>query len=83
MGLLSAPFLGLLRVFEEVADQADQELYGDGEVKAELMDIYQKLEAGSLTEDEFDRREAELVERLEAIEERQHSRRGRSQRVAR
>jgi len=68
MGLLSAPFRGLLRVFEEVAQRAEHELYDDDAVKAELLDLYQRLEAGSLGSDEFERREAELVARLEEIE---------------
>jgi hypothetical protein len=76
MGLLSMPFRGLLRVFEEVADRAEHELYDEDAVKAELTDIYRKLEAGSLTEEEFGRREAELVKRLEEIEE-HNKRRGR------
>ena len=44
MGLLSAPFRGLLRVFEEVAQRAEHELYDDDAVKAELLDLYQRLE---------------------------------------
>lgn len=76
MGLLSAPFRGMLRVFEEVADRAERELYDEDAVKAELTDIYMRLEAGSLTEEEFGRREAELVQRLEEIEE-HNKRRGR------
>ena len=69
MGLLTAPFRGLLWVFEEVAKRAEQELYDEDAVKAELTDLYMKLEAGSITEDEFGRQEAELVKRLEVIEE--------------
>ncbi len=77
MGLLSLPFRGLLRIFEEVADRAEKELYDEDAVKAELTDIYMRLEAGSLTEEEFDRREAELVERLGEIEEHQKRKRRR------
>lgn len=69
MGLLSAPFRGLLRVFEEVADRADEELYGEDAIKAELADLYMRLEAGTITEEEFEQREAELVQRLEEIDE--------------
>jgi len=70
MGLFSAPFRGLLRVFEEVARQAEDELYdGDG-IRQQLIEIYTQLEAGSISEQEFERREAALVERLEEIDER-------------
>ncbi len=76
MGLLTAPFRGLLRVFEEVAEMAERELYNKDAVRAELTDLYVRLEAGSLSEEEFDQREAELVERLEEIEERERQRSG-------
>ncbi|MBI4577987.1 MAG: gas vesicle protein GvpG [Planctomycetes bacterium] len=68
MGLFSAPFRGLFLVFREVADRAEQELHDEDAVKAELTDIYMRLEAGTLSEEEFARREAALVQRLEDIE---------------
>ena len=77
MGLVTAPFRGLLWVFEEIAERAEKELYDEDAVKAELMEIYRKLEAGSLSEAEFNRREAELVERLEKIDARKKQRRRR------
>ncbi|MDD5309173.1 MAG: gas vesicle protein GvpG [Deltaproteobacteria bacterium] len=76
MGLLTAPFRGLLRVFEEVADQAEHELYNEDAVTTELMDLYRRLEAGSLSEEDFERHETELVQRLEEIEERKKRRAG-------
>lgn len=69
MGFLSAPFRGLVKVFEEIAERAEGELYNEDAIKAELMDLYKKLESGVINEEEFGPREAELVERLEAIEE--------------
>jgi hypothetical protein len=68
MGFLGVPFRGLIRVFEEIADRAEQELYNEDAVKAELMELYKRLEAGALSEEEFDKRETELVQRLEEIE---------------
>ena len=55
---------------------AERELYNKDAVRAELTDLYVRLEAGSLSEEEFDQREAELVERLEEIEERERQRSG-------
>jgi len=80
MGLLSIPFRGMIRVFEEVAKRAEEEIYNEDAVKAELTDLYMKLEAGGITEEEFERREAELVQRLEEIEryQRQKLRRARA-----
>jgi len=70
MGLLSAPFSGLLRVFKEVAQRAEDELYDGDAIRAQLIEIYTQLEAGSLSEEEFGRQEAALVARLEEIDER-------------
>lgn len=75
MSFLSFPLRGLLRVFEEVAERAEDELYNEDAVMAELTELYKKLEAGALNEDEFNERESELVERLEAIEEHKNGRR--------
>lgn len=74
MGLFSAPFRGLVRVFEEVAARAEQELYDEDGIKAELTELYKQLEAGALAEEAFNEREAALVQRLEEIEERKKRR---------
>ncbi|WP_263452490.1 gas vesicle protein GvpG [Hyalangium gracile] len=63
------PFRGLVRVFEEIADRAEKEIFDDEAVKTELMELYARLEAGAVSEEDFAKREAELVERLEQIEE--------------
>jgi hypothetical protein len=76
MGILSSPFRGMMRVFKEVAQRAEDELYNEDAVKAELMEMYRQLEAGSLSEVAFAHREEELVERLDAIAEYQKRKRG-------
>jgi hypothetical protein len=63
-----------MRVFEEVAERAENELYNEEAVKTELTELYRKLEAGSLSEEDFDRQEAVLVDRLEVIEARNRRR---------
>ena len=73
MGLLSLPCRGLLRVFEEIAESAERELYSDEAIMAELTGLYARLESGALPEEAFGRREAELVERLEEIEARRRT----------
>lgn len=80
MGLLSIPFRGMIRVFEEVAKRAEEEIYNEDAVKAELTELYLKLEAGGISEEDFERHEAELVERLEEIEQykKQQQRRARA-----
>lgn len=68
MGLLSTPLNGLLRIFEEVADRAEQEIFNEDAVKAELMSLHASLEAGTISEEEFEEKELMLVERLQEIE---------------
>ena len=68
MGIISAPMRGLFRIFREVADRAEAEMYDEDAVKAELMAAYRQLEEGSITEEAFAEREAELVERLDEID---------------
>jgi hypothetical protein len=77
-GLFSMPLRGLLRVFEEVAERAEQELSGEDAAKAEPQELCLALEAWSVGEDEFSRRVEELVQKLAAIEERQKARRRRA-----
>jgi hypothetical protein len=74
MGILTWPFNGLIRIFEEVAERAEHEMYNEEAVMAELTELYRKLESGDLSEEEFGRREVSLVQRLEEIEARNRRR---------
>jgi hypothetical protein len=74
MSFVTLPFRGLLRVFKEIASRAEEELNDERPTMAELTDLYRKLEAGAVTEAEFERREGVLVERLAEIEKRKEGR---------
>jgi len=74
MSFVTLPFRGLLRVFKEIATRAEEELDDERPAMAELTDLYRKLEAGTVTEAEFEQREALLVERLGAITKRKERR---------
>jgi hypothetical protein len=66
-----APFKGLVWVFEEIRDAAEQELANDADlITIQLQQLYTLLESGQITEAEFDTRESELLDRLDAIQER-------------
>lgn len=70
--LLLAPFRGLLWVFEKVRDAADEEAAGEADaITEELRQLYLMLEAGKITEAEFDAREHTLLDRLDAIRARE------------
>lgn len=70
MGLFTWPVDGLMYVFQEIADRAEAELYDEDAVKADLAALYTQVEAGTLSEEEFEPKELALVERLEDIQRR-------------
>ena len=59
----------LLFVAEKILEQAEKELMNEDEVRQELRELYEQLESGRITEREFEKREEDLVKRLEEIEE--------------
>ncbi|WP_257448581.1 gas vesicle protein GvpG [Archangium lipolyticum] len=72
--LLFAPLHGLLWVARKVDDALSQEQEKEEEeLKARLRELYLRLEAGQLGEQEFETQEAELLDRLDAILARQEA----------
>ena len=70
--LLLAPLSGLLWVVEKVHDAAREEMAHEADaITEELRQLYLMLEAKQITEDDFDARERELLDRLDAIRESQ------------
>ncbi|GAA1518553.1 hypothetical protein GCM10009730_26120 [Streptomyces albidochromogenes] len=74
MGLLNqlltlplAPVRGVGWVVQQVARAAEDEFYDPGPVMRELAELEEALESGRIDEETFDRREDELLERLEEI----------------
>ncbi|MFI9154429.1 gas vesicle protein GvpG [Streptomyces sp. NPDC053367] len=72
MGLISevlllpfAPVRGSAWVIEQVLHEAERLYYDPAAVRAELARLEEQLEAGEIDEEEFDRREDELLDRLE------------------
>ncbi|AKJ01653.1 gas vesicle protein GvpG [Archangium gephyra] len=66
--ILFAPLHGLLWVARKVDEAMGQEQEQEEEaLKARLRELYLQLESGQLAEEEFEAREAELLDRLEAI----------------
>jgi hypothetical protein len=69
--ILLSPMNGLLWVFEEIQNAADQELHNESDsITAQLQQLYTLLETGKITEAECDLQEGELLDRLDAIHER-------------
>ncbi|MET9735899.1 gas vesicle protein GvpG [Streptomyces sp. NPDC006458] len=72
MGLISevlllpfAPVRGSGWVLRQVLNEAERIYYDPATVRAELARLEERLEAGEIDEDEFDRQEDELLDRLE------------------
>ncbi|MFE6281859.1 gas vesicle protein GvpG [Streptomyces sp. NPDC057877] len=72
MGLLGevlllpfAPVRGSAWVIGQLLSEAERQYYDPAVVRAELARLEEQLEAGEIDEEEFDRREDELLDRLE------------------
>jgi hypothetical protein len=69
--ILLFPAHGLLAVFRELNNAVQQEFANEGEaIRTALSELYMMLETGQVTEEEFDRREKELLDRLDEFETR-------------
>jgi hypothetical protein len=67
--LLLSPIKGVLWVFREIHDAAQQELAGEGEaITAALSELYMKLETGQISEAEFDAQGKVLLDRLDRLQ---------------
>ncbi|MFE2094118.1 gas vesicle protein GvpG [Streptomyces sp. NPDC059460] len=74
MGLLTqlatlplAPVRGVAWVMERVVETAENEYYDRAPVERELAALERALVAGDIDEETFDRREDELLDRLDEI----------------
>ncbi|MEW2614666.1 gas vesicle protein GvpG [Streptomyces sp. NPDC047880] len=72
MGLISevlllpfAPVRGSAWAIKQVVQEAERIYYDPATIRAELARLEEQMEAGEITEDEFDRLEDELLDRLE------------------
>ena len=69
--LLTMPALGGPRLVHwlarTLAEQAERELLDEGRVRGQLLEQQERYDAGELTEEEYDRQETILLDRLKAI----------------
>ncbi len=67
--ILTAPFHGLMAIFEKIKEAVDEEKIRDIEmIKHELMELYTELELGKISEADFDKQEKLLLDRLDELE---------------
>ncbi|MFI5634357.1 gas vesicle protein GvpG [Streptomyces sp. NPDC051664] len=62
-----APVRGVAWVMERVVETAENEYYDPAPVERELAELEKALLAGDIDEETFDRREDELLDRLDEI----------------
>jgi len=67
--VLLSPAKGMFYIFKQIHKAAEEEFLDEENVSAELSELYMMLETGKITEEEFNNRESELLNRLEQIEE--------------
>ena len=69
--LLTLPVTGgpllVERLARMLAEEAERELLDEGSVRGDLLTLQERLEAGELSEAEYDREERRLLLRLERI----------------
>ena len=69
-GLLTlplAPVRGVAWIGEQIAEEADRQLDPEARVRRELGRLQVEHELGDLSDEEFERREDELLEQLEEV----------------
>jgi hypothetical protein len=66
--LPAAPVRGVGWVLRQVVAEAERQYYDPSAIQRELTDLADELDTGRITEAEFDRREDELLDRLEAAQ---------------
>jgi len=65
--ILLAPLKGVVWLGEKLNEMAEKELSDDGRIKEELMALQLKFELDEITEHEYNEKEKELLDRLDAI----------------
>ena len=65
--ILLAPLKGVIWLGKKVNDVGQKKLYDEGGIKEELMALQLQFELDEISEQEYDRREEELLARLDTI----------------
>lgn len=67
--LIKLPAKGLLGLLEKITEMAEAELTDESRIKEDLLLIQMLYETDQITEEEYQKREAELLERLTQVRE--------------
>jgi hypothetical protein len=66
-----APVRGTAWIAEQLAEEAEKQLYDENRIKRELIQLELDEEEGRMSEEERRNKESELLERLQAARERE------------
>jgi len=61
------PIKGVAWIGQKLKDQAETEITDKSKVQEELLDLQMRFEMDEISEEEYEKKEAELLEKLEAI----------------
>jgi len=65
--ILLAPLNGVIWLGKKINDLAEREFSDQGLIKEKLMEVQLKFEMDEISEEEYNKQEAELLARLDAI----------------
>ena len=65
--ILLAPLKGVIWMGQKLSDMAQKELSDKGRIKEELMRLQLQFELDEISQAEYDQKENELLDRLDAI----------------
>ncbi|MCX6306102.1 MAG: gas vesicle protein GvpG [Bacteroidetes bacterium] len=72
--ILLAPLKGVIFIGKKINEVIDREMSDEGAIKERLMGLQLKFEMDEIDEEEYDRREDELLKLLEQIREEKQNR---------
>lgn len=67
--LIGLPAKGLVGIFKKIAEMAEAELTDESKIQEELLLLETLYETDQISEEEFQKREADLLERLSTARE--------------
>jgi hypothetical protein len=68
--ILLSPVRGINWIFRKIHELAEEELEGESDrIRQSLTELYMMLETGQISEEEFEQKEKELLDRLDALED--------------
>lgn len=67
--LIGLPAKGLMSIFKKIHEMAQAELTDETKLKEELLRLQTMYEIDQISQEEYQKREAEVLERLSAVRE--------------